>query len=391
MPQSVVTFHRFLPFSDGPSDRVVYKNRAYFDFIFMGGNYLSGGNILQRLFGGKDEVTLFGSLRLQPDGVILSSFEEPSIVLDKRSIRPGKLINIPSQANILVKIPAHMDSIGFGFKVATTKRSDNFTLALNVLNDPSNKSVITEFIPSAVGKALGVGKIAKDIFDAIDSANNRGLIDATIYDFIIPSSSLPIQPNFLQEGYLVIFVRDEKEMPDDNDAIDLTNTNMDEFYEVEDSYGRVYKVDKSNTIFIDPFGKTIHERLIIDEPNENNDIIEFDYSKLKYDESQKLLYVDDKIVTNTYLVFKVLKSERRELNVGSSWAKKFQDSVDLLANELIKTSSKLTELLPRVSQMFAEASALLSQDGSYIQKDKEAFRLQFREKIEDEKAKYTQP
>jgi hypothetical protein len=355
----------------------------------MGGNYLSGGNILQRIFGGKDEVTLFGSLRLQPDGVILSSFEEPSIVLDKRSIRPGKLTNIPSQANVLVKIPAHMDSIGFGFKVATTKRSDNFTLALNVLNDPSNKSVISEFIPSAVGKALGVGKIAKDIFDAIDSANNRGLIDTTIYDFIIPSSSLPIQPNFLQEGYLVIFVRDEKEISDDDfDKLTLADNAKDEYYEFEDSYGRIQRVFKADTVFIDPIGKTISGKSTFDKPN---DITNYDYAKLRYDETQKLLFADDKIVKNTYLVFKVLKSETRELNVGSSWARKFQESVDLLANEFIKTSSRLAELLPRVSQMFGEASALLSQDGSYIQKDKEAFREKFRQIIDNEKAKFTQP
>ena len=41
--------------------------------------------------------------------------------------------------------------------------------------------------------------------------------------------------------------------------------------------------------------------------------------------------------------------------------------------------------------MFGEASALLSQDGSYIQKDKEAFREKFRQIIDNEKAKFTQP
>jgi hypothetical protein len=278
------TMTQFIPLQQGNQPNLIVKNQCYFSMIFLGGNYLSSGSILQKVFGGRDDVALIAGLRLQPDGLLITTVEDPNIVIDKRTIKPGKNTNIPLLLNILVKIPAYMDSIGFSFKVATTKRSDNFSTALDVLND--NKGVLDGLVPSVVGKVLGVGKVVKDMFDKIDAANNKGLVQLVVNDFIVPATSPAVGSNNLQEGYLVIFVRDESEN---------TNESFEEdFYTFDDGSGNEEKLSDDQTVFIN-----------VDEFEEKSEsTLEAAIPSLSFDEATKILTLNGKAVSNTYLVFK---------------------------------------------------------------------------------------
>jgi hypothetical protein len=376
MPKKVNTFVRFLPLDATTTNKVIVKNECYFNVVFLGGNYYGRGNFLQRIFGGRDEVTLFSSLRLQPDGLVIPTTEEPNIVLDKRAIRPGHITNIPMQLNMLVKIPAYMDSIGFGFKVATTKRSDNFSLALDVLNDATNKSVIETFIPTAVGKALGVGKVAKDIFDKIDSVNNRELIQLVVNDFIIPSQATSAGNNIFQEGYLVIFVMNEEE-PEESD----TENEKDEKILLESENGEVTELKEADTVFVD-----VDE--LEREETRRDPVTPASITNVEYDEASKVLKVNGKVARNTYLVIKINREETNNETVVKKWSEKFRGAVNTLANEFEKTKEKLTVLMPKVRELFTEASALLNEDGSFIMKDKTKILQEYRQKITEEQSKF---
>lgn len=386
MPKNINTFTQFLPLTSSGVKRIIVKNESYFSLIFLGGNYLSNGSILQKIFGGRDEVALIAGLRLQPDGLLINSVEEPNVVLDKRSIKPSKITNIPMILNLLVKIPAYMDSIGFSFKIATTKRSDNFSVALDVLNDATNKSVIESFMPGVVGKALGVGKVVKDIFDKIDAANNRDLIQLVVNDFIVPATADTPGSNIMQEGYVIIFVKNESELPEEEAINEPAQINGDiQSYNqilLDDGFDNEKEVARKDTIYLDI--NALEESI-----TENEGIPSTENTTLVYDEVNKVLKADGKIVLNTYLVFKIQKESERGENLNANWSKKFVLAVETLANEFTKTRAKLEELKPRVSQYLSEATALLTEDSSFTPTEKKIIKEKYRIYITQEQTKFT--
>jgi hypothetical protein len=383
MATKVNTFTSFLPLNKGELN-IIVKNECYFSMIFLGGNYLSKGNILQRIFGGQDEVSLIAGLRLEPDGLLITGIQEPNVVLDKRSIRPGKITNIPMVLNVLVKIPAYMNSIGFSFKIATTKRSDNFSAALDVLNDAANKSVLEAFIPTAVGKALGIGKVVKDIFDKIDSTN--GLIQLVVNDFIISANANSSGSNLLQEGYLVIFVKEEEPETDEEEAFTPDNQTTNDEILLEESQKTTRKLKDNDVIFLDVDEM---EKRAIDAKNGDMPEAAGAADMIEYDEENKILKVSGKVVINTYLVFKIQKDLERGKNLNASWARKLEGAVELLAGEFTKTKKKLEELEPRVLQQLNEGAALLVEDTSFTPGEKRNFKESYRKAVEEEKAKFT--
>jgi hypothetical protein len=387
MPKNVNTFTQFLPLPGAGNQKVIVKNQSYFSMIFLGGNYLSRGSILQRIFGGRDEVSLIAGLRLLPDGLLITAVEEPNIVLDKRTIKPGKITNVPLVLNLLVKIPAYMDSIGFSFKIATTERSDNFSGALDVLNDSTNKSVIDSFLPGVVGKALGVGKIVKDIFDKIDSANDKNLIQLVVNDFIVPSDKDATGANILQEGYLVIFVKNEEEEPDEDQGSDqiqdTKNLAEKESAVLSDGFGNDKELAPTDLIHVDVAAM---EQLSL--ANNTNEAVTNEITNLEYDEVRKVLKADGKVVSNTYLVFKVQQDLQRGENLNANWSKKFVLAVETLSNEFTKTKAKLEELQPRVNQYISEATALLADDSSFTPSEKSLFKEKYRTLIAQEASKF---
>lgn len=360
--------NQFIPLQQGNQPSIIVKNQCYFSMIFLGGNYLSSGSILQKIFGGRDDVALIAGLRLQPDGLLITSVEDPNIVIDKRTIKQGKNTNIPLLLNILVKIPAYMDSIGFSFKVATTKRSDNFSTALDVLND--NKGILDGLVPSVVGKVLGIGKVVKDMFDKIDAANNKCLVQFVVNDFIVSATTDTVGSNILQEGYLAIFVKDESEN---------TNENLEENFNIfDDGSGNERHLSADQTVFIN-----LKE---FEEMNEST--FEVAIPSLSFDEATKILTLNGKAVVNTYLVFKIQKDLTRGENLNSTWSKKFVQSVGTLSNEFTKTLDKLKELQPKAIQLFNEAAALLDDESAFTIVEKESFISKYRSLIEREIAKY---
>jgi hypothetical protein len=369
MAQNVNTFNQFIPLQQLGQPSIIVKNECYFSMIFLGGNYLSSGNFLQKIFGGRDDVALIAGLRLQPDGMLITNLEEPNVVLDKRSIKPGRNTNVPSMLNMLVKIPAYMNSIGFSFKVATTKRSDNFSVALDVLND--NKGTLDGLAPTVVGKVLGIGKVVKDMFDKIDAANNRDLIQLVVNDFIIPASSAINGANNLQEGYLVIFVKDESEDQDEK-------LEGDDFYSFDNGSGDELKLTEHDVVFVDT--NELEEA--------QKETLEVKALKLDYDETNKMLTLNGKAVANTYLVFKFQKETTLGENLNANWSKKFSSAVSSLSNEFDKTAEKLKELQPKAIQLFNEATALLSEDTSFTPTEKAAIVTKYRGLIQEEIARF---
>lgn len=385
MPKKVNTFTRFLPLSLPGGPKPIIKNECYFSVVFLGGNYLSSGSLLQKIFGGSDEVVLIAGLRLPPDGLVITAMEEPNIVLDKRSIKPGINTNIPLVLNILVKIPAYMDNIGFSFKIITTKRSDNFSVALDVLNDSGNKAVLNALVPGVVGKALGIGKVVKDLFDKVDAARNHDLIQLVVNDFIVPASASSLGANNLQEGYLVIFVKDENE-------IESVENELESFkgagnFTIDDGFNHERTVEEEKTVFVNvsELEKTAHSFTEMEAAVEEAPL------NLIYDELNKILKMNDKVVTNTYLVFKIQKDTERGENVGSAWSKKFNAAVHTLSDEFDKTPDKLKELLPRAVQLLNEATALLSEEPGFTPSEKDSFKTKYINLITAEKVKFGTP
>lgn len=388
MPKRVNTFTHFIPLATGDPQKVIVKNDCYFSLIFLGGNYLTQGSLLQRLFGGSDEVSLLASLRLQPDGLVITSMEEPNIVLDKRSIRHDTVTNIPLLLNILVKIPAYMDSIGFGFKIATTRRSDNFSVTLDVLNDAANKSVLESFVPTAIGKALGVGKVVKDIFEKLDAAKDNSLIQFVVNDFIIPSSAAPgaAGPNLLQEGYLVIFVKGEEQQSDnigDDGQPAVAAAAAAPSFQFDDGFDNFTSFAGQDTVFL-PVEQL--EQQVSDTRKGVNAAAAF--TNIEYDELKKILKVDGKPVINTYLVFKVQKDIQRGENLNAPWSKKYVSAVNTLSNEFEKTKENLEKLRPLIIQAVTEAAALLDADSSFTPAEKGIFRTKYLSLIQAEMAKF---
>lgn len=377
MSKQVNTYSHFLPLKEASGPKVITKNDHYFNLVFLGGNYLSRGSIFQRIFGGKDEVCLIAGLRLQPDGLLINSVEEPNIVLDKRPIKPGKVTNIPLTLNLLTKIPVYMDSIGFTFKVATTKRTDNFSLTLDVLNDSANKSVIDTFMPNVVGKALGIGKVVKDMFDKIDVSNNRDLIQLVVTDFIVSARPDTVGPNTLQEGYIIIFVKNEAEEIEEEIDSEAANDRII----LDDGFENLTEINVNNAEFINV--KSLEINSIFTDSEEDHETV-----NLEFDEINKILKSDGKVVINSYLVFKVQREIIKGENLNASWSKKFNQSVDTLANEFVKTRAKLEELRPQVLQFFNEATALLSEDASFTPVEKKVIREKYRVLIEQEQTKF---
>ena len=370
MPKQVNTFTQFAPLRKGEKPNVLTKNDCYLSVVFLGGNYLSSGSLLQRVFGGSDEVALIAGLRLPPDGLVITGAEEPNIILDKRSIKPGKNTNIPSTQNLLVNVPVYMASIGFSFKVATIKRNDNFSIAFDVLND--NKGILDGLSSGVVGKVLGVGKVVKDMFDKIDAANDRSLIQLVISDFIVPTTNDATGSNMLQEGYLFIFVKDEE--PEDNES-----TRGLESFSFESKSGEENVVSDQQTVFLDIKAMESTERGLeaAVEPQD-----------LDYDEATKTLKLNGKIVANTYLVFKFQKALRQGENLSTPWSRKLASSVALLENEFDKSKEKLKELQPKAIQLFNEGTALLSEEAGYTPVEKTEFIKKYRELISAEIAKF---
>jgi hypothetical protein len=377
MPIKLNTYTQFLPLPGNNNQQLVVKNEYYFSITFLGGNYLSYSNFLQKIFGGQNEVALMAGLRLPLDGLALSNQQEPNVVLDKRTIKTGKITNIPVVLNMLTYIPAYMESIGFTFKVATTKKSDNFSSTLDVLND--NKGVLNNFIPAEIGKVLGIGKIVKDIFDKIDS--NKGLIELVVNDFLItPGAAAAVNHaaatsgnNILQEGYFVILVKDEQELVS---GADMQQRSAAEFVQIDDHEGNEKNIPATATTFLD--------LRALEQPA----LFTTKAPQLQYDEAGKLLTVDGKIATNTYLVFKVQRHIARGENLFAGWSKKFQEAVSILKNDFTKTPARLNELTPKVNELLGIATSLLQDDTAFTPAEKDSIFEKYRKLITAERSKF---
>ncbi len=374
MANQVNTYTQFLVLEGATNTSLILRNQHYFSVTFLGGNYLSGGTTLQKLFGGQTDVALIAGLRLPSDGLVLTGTEDPHIMLDKRTIKSGKITNIPLVLNMVAFIPAYMTSIGFSFKIAVTKTSDNFSATLDVLNDASNKSVLSSFLPSEVGKVLGVGKIVKDVFNKIDEARNKDLIQLAVNDFLVAASEGDAGPNMLQDGFLIIFVQDEQEeqkpwMSADGAIAELL---------FDKGGGQQERIDPSQATFVRP-GDLQQPFMRAGGAAATG---------LQYDEKNKMLTLNGKLVTNTYVVLKIQRHLKQAENVNAAWSKKFQSAVSLLATPFVKTLAKLAELGPQVDDLIVAASTLLDEDPSLTRADKDLFVANYRQRIQTEMNQY---
>lgn len=382
MPKNVNAYTRFLPLPSG-AKKVITKNDSYFNLIFLGGNYFSKGNILQTIFGGRDEVALIAGLRLPPDGHLITTVEEPNIVIDKRTIKTGRITNIPMVLNLLVKIPAYMNSIGFSFKIATLKKVDNFSVALDVLNDSANKTIVEGFLPGVVGKALGVGKVVKDLFDKIDATNGNNLLQLVVNDFIVPANADDTGSNLLQEGFLVVFVKNENNNSEESENYALKDGDQASQKDLAFSATKDAGYDEDEkVVFLDTS--------LLEEPpllySKGAGIS--DINDLVYDEAKKELRLNGEKIGNTYLIFKIQHVAERGEDLNTNWSKKFAQAVALLADEMDKTRDRLEVLKPQLMQYLNEANALLSEDQSYTPAEKKNIKGNYMTSIENEKRKF---
>jgi hypothetical protein len=197
-----------------------------------------------------------------------------------------------------------------------------------------------------------------------------------VNDFIIPSQATSVGNNIFQEGYLVIFVMNEEE-PEEND----TENEKDEKILLESENGEVTELKEADTVFVD-----VDE--LEREETRRDPVTPASITNVEYDEASKVLKVNGKVARNTYLVIKINREETNNETVVKKWSEKFRGAVNTLANEFEKTKEKLTVLMPKVRELFTEASALLNEDGSFIMKDKTKILQEYRQKITEEQSKF---
>lgn len=306
--------------NESESENQVLKNKGYVSIILHSVHYNSKGTFWQKIFGGQDTIALTSTITYKSTNRTI----EAKSVIDKRQVKANRNHTLGISKLIALKVPTTADGLELKINLTAVK-DDNFDNALNLMNsDEFKKPLQISSIP--VGEILSITNVVKKIFTGIE---NPSILEST-YAGVIANQKIdnPIQQERLSAGYLIMIANNEE----DNEFL-------------------------SNDLHIDKFS------------------IEGD--GLKY---------DGKIVTNTNIIYTITYAPLKGIDESSNWFKKYQLALakldDMLSLDFPSEEDK-KEILNQSRKLWIEASAILSEDDTYISKEKNSIKATYFKKINE--------
>lgn len=253
---------------------------------------------------------------------------EAKSIVDKRKVKANRNHILGLSRLVALKIPAIAD--GLEMKVEFTAVSnDNFENGLNLMNSEEfQKPLQLSAIP--IGQILSVTSVIKKIFTGID---NPSILEST-YAGIISKDKVqnPVAKERMTAGYILMIANNDED---------------------------------------------------------NSFLSQADESKFTID-GDGLKY-DNKSVTNTNIVFSVTYEPLKGVDEESVWFKKYRNSLNKL-DDIIVASDESTKkrILDDSRKLWIEGNALLFNDSTYIDKEKDSIKISYLKKINERYTDLTQ-
>ncbi len=248
------------------------------------------------------------------------SIEAKSIV-DKRKVKADRNHQLGLSRLVALKVPAIAD--GLEMKVEMTAiRDDNFENGMDLMNSEEfQKPLQTASLP--VGQILAVTSVVKKIFTGVE---NPSILEATFAGIISKDKvQEPVTKERLTAGYIIIIANN-----DEDDAF-LSQ--------------------------VDPSKFTVE-----------GDGLKFDNSTVKH----------------TNLVFSVTFEQLKGVDQESSWFKKYQNSLNKLDDIVFANNEEeQKKILDYSRRLWIEGNALLFEDSSFIDKEKNSIKFSYFKKINE--------
>lgn len=248
------------------------------------------------------------------------SIEAKSIV-DKRKVKANLNHQLGLSRLVALKVPAIADGLEMKVEFSAVK-DDNFENGLDLMNSEEFKNPL-QTASLTVGQILAVTSVVKKIFTGIE---NPSILEATFAGIISKEKvQEPVTKERLTEGYIIMIANN-----DEDDAF-LSQ--------------------------VDP----------------NNFTVEGD--GLKY---------NNETVKHTNLVFSVTFEQLRGVSQESAWFKKYQNAINKLDEIVFATNEEdQKKILDDSRRLWIEGNAILFEDPTFIDKEKNSIKLTYFKKINE--------
>ncbi|MDN3594663.1 hypothetical protein [Zunongwangia endophytica] len=271
------------------------------------------------------QKTFGGSDKIALTSTITYQSSEKSIeaksIVDKRKVKADRNHPLGLTRNIALKVPAIADGLEMKVEISAIK-GDNFENSLDLMNSEEfQKPLQTASLP--VGQILAVTNVIKKIFTGV---NNPSILEATFAGIISKEKvTEPVTKERLTEGYIIIIANNDE---DDN---------------------------------------------FLSQVEPDNFTIEGD--GLKY---------NDATVEHTNLVFAVTFEQSKGPDQDSAWFKKYQRALNKL-DEIVfaENEAEQKKILDDSRRLWIEGNAILFEDPSFIDKEKNSIKLTYFKKINE--------
>jgi len=192
----------------------ILKNSGYISVVLQAVQYKAGGTFWQRLFGGKDKVTVSTQVVWESG----SDSKTAAAIQDFRKVSVPSVNSLAIGRNVVLKVPAAADGIELKVSIGAIQ-DDNLGRTLQLLNSDEFKQPL-QLAPVAVGQALTIASLVKKAFTDTDPAD----VLAASYPGIISESATldPVNNNRLVEGYIILIVKQDKEDQLDFDPTEIS-------------------------------------------------------------------------------------------------------------------------------------------------------------------------
>ncbi len=246
---------------------------------------------------------------------------EAKTIVDKRTVKANRNHNLGLTRLIALKVPSTADGLELKLEFTSVK-DDNLENGLNLMNSKEFQKPL-EMASIPIGQILSITSVVKKIFSSVE---NPAVLETTFAGVISKDKvDNPIQKERLTSGYIIAI------------------SNNDE---------------------------------------DNNFLNQIDSSKLTID-GDGLKY-ENNTVKHTNIVYHITFENLKGIDEKSNWFKKFQISLDKLDDIFfVESEEDRTKILKDSRRLWIEASAILSEDNTYISEEKRQIKATYFKKINE--------
>lgn len=198
----------------------ILKNSGYINVVLQAVQYKAGGSFWQRLFGGKDKVTISTQVTWQSG----DDSKTAVAIQDFRKVSVPSVNPLAIGRNVVLKVPAIADGIELQVSIRAIQ-DDNLGRTLQLLNSDEFKQPF-QLAPVAIGQALTIASLVKKVFTDTDPAD----VLAASYPGIVSDGAVndPVANNRLVEGYIILIVKqdDEDQLDFDQNQLSVTGNGL---------------------------------------------------------------------------------------------------------------------------------------------------------------------